>query len=447
MKKLVVLSLIAFAAACSSGDTSKDNGDTASGDSPWLNPNCSADCNGNLAGVTDGSCAEYNSNLYESGTITCTDECLADTSNCVEREAPKAQEFSVCTGGPGQGNCDDGLECASFDGTTSYCVRPCQGDDDTTTCGENKCVEFTNGGFCFQASAQRDTACLENLKWCADGQGDCQPTSYDYDLEQPTDYRCKVTCDMGAENTCANGESCLADPLGFGSVQETNPDCVDDSTCEPGYECVELNSGNQQCFKRNGLCGNPVGNCMMDISELAADTPSGEVQSWFQQTAQACIQENGECTVDDAVGHAYCDEITPAVEGGNAAFSMCVDLGMGLCVAFCDGNSGDLDCGEGFACQRPAQALLYLDVARDANEEYASCATDADCDAYQDEDPVPYTCIELTVGMTCSRALKQCVQNASVDPSTDDAGTDDAGTDDAGTDDAGTDGTDGTDAG
>ena len=442
MKKLVVLSLIAFAAACSSGDTSSDN-DVASGDSPWLNPNCSADCNGNLAGVTDGSCAEYNSNLYESGTITCTDECLADTTNCVEREAPKAQEFSVCTGGPGQGNCDEGLECASFDGTTSYCVRPCQGEDDTTTCGENKCVEFTSGGFCFQATAQRDTACLDNLKWCAEGQGECQPTAYDYDAQTGTDFRCKITCDMGMENTCGNGESCLSDPLGFGSVQETNPDCVDDSTCDPGYECVELNSGNKQCFKRNGLCGTPVGNCMMDISDLTADTPTGEVQSWFQQTAQACIQENGECTIEDAVGHAYCDEITPAVEGASAAFSMCVDLGAGLCVAFCDGNDGDLDCGEGYACERPAQTLLYLDVARDASDEYVTCtsASDTSCGeiAFEEGD-IPYSCIELTIGFTCARALKQCVQIASVDPGTDDAGTDDAGTDDAGTDDAGTDG-------
>jgi len=120
---------------------------------------------------------------------------------------------------------------------------------------------------------------------------------------------------------------------------------------------------------------------------------------------------------------------------------MCVDLGMGICIAFCEGNSGDLDCGEGFACERPAQALLYLDVARTASDEYASCATDDDCAEYQDEDPVPYTCIELTVGMTCSRALKQCVQNMTVDAGTDDGAGDDAGTDDAGTDDAGTDGT------
>ena len=71
--------------------------------------------------------------------------------------------------------------------------------------------------------------------------------------------------------------------------------------------------------------------------------------------------------------------------------------------------------GEGFACERPAQALLYLDVARTESNEYAACFTDADCDGYQDEDPVPYTCIELTVGPSCSRALKQCVQNMSVD--------------------------------
>ena len=440
-----MLSLIAFAAACSSGDTKTDT--NGNGDTPWLNSNCSEDCNGNLAGVTDGSCAEYNSNLYESGTITCTDACLADTSNCVEAPVPKAQEFSTCTGGPGPGNCDEGLECVSFDGTTSYCVRPCQGEDDTTTCGENTCIEFTSSGYCLQATAQRDTACLDNLKWCAEGAGECMPTGYDYDAQTGKDYRCKVRCDLGEENTCAGGESCLPDPVGFGEVQATAPDCVDDTTCDPGFSCTDLGGASNQCFRRYGLCGNPVANCMFDIADLTADTPSGEVQNWFTSTAQQCIGTDGERTVSDAVGHAYCNEITPADADANAAFSMCVDLqGVGLCIAFCEGTTGDLDCGEGYACERPAQALLYLDLAEDETsaDGYVACETDDDCSAVQDGDAVPYTCLELTSGKKCSRALKQCVQNASVDPSTDDTtDTTDDSTDDStdGTDDS-TDGTD-----
>jgi hypothetical protein len=122
---------------------------------------------------------------------------------------------------------------------------------------------------------------------------------------------------------------------------------------------------------------------------------------------------------------------------------MCVDLGMGICIAFCEGNSGDLDCGDGFACERPAQALLYLDVARDANDEYVTCASAEDTSCGEitiDEGDYPYACIELTIGFTCARALKQCVQNMTVDAGTDDGTGDDAGTDDAGTDGTGTDG-------
>ena len=211
----------------------------------------------------------------------------------------------------------------------------------------------------------------------------------------------------------------MVDPIGFGSVQETNPDCDDDSVCDPGFECIEIGMGTKQCFKRNGLCGNPVGNCMMDISELESGTPVGDVQSWFQEAAQACLQDNGACTVAGTVGHAYCAEIIPAVEDASPAFSMCVDLGMGLCIAFCDGSEGELDCGAGFACERPAQPLLYLDVARDANDMYVSCSglSDTSCGEIAiDEGDIPYSCSDLTIGFKCARALKQCVQNASMEP-------------------------------
>ena len=89
-----------------------------------------------------------------------------------------------------------------------------------------------------------------------------------------------------------------------------------------------------------------------------------------------------------------------------------VDLGgAGICFAFCEGNDGDLNCGAGAQCVRPEEPILYLDVARDAADEYVPCTAASDCEAYNTADDLPYECIELTIGNFCSRALKMCVSD------------------------------------
>ena len=404
MKKLaIVLSCLALTVACSGGEDTKDTDTNGNGEVPTIPDNCSSDCNGALVGVPNMLCTEYNSSLYESGYVICTNECTADISQCVEAAAPTAAEFQQCTG-TGQGNCSDNLECVTFDGQTSYCVTPCQGADDTTTCGANECVEFTSANYCLKKEAQRDAACIENLKTCVEGAGECTPTEYDYDNQVPSALRCKLTCDIAGDGSdCPTDETCLTDPLGFGSVQQDDAGnqvtCTDetaDSVCDAGFECVELSGGVQACFKRNGLCGTSVPSCL-----------SAEQSVWSE-----CAQDPANlCTPDN--GHAYCADMEDAADGTAGAFAMCVDMGgAGLCFSFCDGNDGDLHCGEGAQCVRPSEPVLYLDVARDDAGEYVGCTAASDCEAYNTADDLPYDCVELTIGNYCSRALKMCINDA-----------------------------------
>ena len=114
------------------------------------------------------------------------------------------------------------------------------------------------------------------------------------------------------------------------------------------------------------------------------------------------------CTPDN--GNAYCADTPDADDGTAGAVSYCIDLGgAGLCFAFCEGDDGDLNCGAGAQCVRPAEPILYLNVARDASDEYVACSTAADCEAYNDADDLPFDCVELTIGSYCSRALKMCI--------------------------------------
>lgn len=372
-------------------------------DTPTIPDNCSADCNGSLVGVPNMLCTEYNSSLYQSGYVICTEQCTADLSQCVEATGPSNSEFQLCSG-TGQGNCSAGLECVTFDGIASYCVTPCQSADDTTTCGSNECVEFTSANYCLKKEAQRDAACIENLKTCVDGAGECTPTGYDQDAGQGTDLRCKLTCDIAGDGSeCPADESCLTDPLGFGSVQQdeagnqvTCTDATAATVCDAGFECVELSGGVEACFKRNGLCGTSVPPCL-----------SAEQSEWAE-----CIGDDANlCAPDD--GHAYCANTPDADDGTAGAFAMCVDMGgAGLCFAFCEGTENDLNCGEGAQCVRPDEPIIYLDLALDTSGDYVSCSSAADCAAYNEADDLPFDCIELTIGSYCSRALKMCINDA-----------------------------------
>ena len=218
-------------------------------------------------------------------------------------------------------------------------------------------------------------------------------TSYDYGSSQAMEYRCKLDCDLAAPS-CPEAESCLPDPIGFGQVQDNNASCVDDTACEPGYTCTELSDGSQQCFKRNAICGTTADTCLASTVE--------EVTACTENDALRC---------DTLSGHTYCEEVVPADPAADAAFTSCADLGTGgVCLSFCETASGDLDCGAGASCVRPDEPIFYLDVARDAADDYAACVSVIDCLSYNDGDGADFDCIQLSMGGSfCARALKQCM--------------------------------------
>ena len=152
-----------------------------------------------------------------------------------------------------------------------------------------------------------------------------------------------------------------------------------------------------QCFKRNGLCGDSVPPC---LSSNPAD--------W---EACAAAPEN-QCSLGWTRVLPGPESVTSGVD---PAFSICVDTGgTGICLNFCETTTGvELDCGPGAVCERPAEVSLYLDVALTDSGEYAPCVTAEDCTIYNSPDDGAYACTALTIGNYCARPLKQCVSAAS----------------------------------
>lgn len=326
------------------------------------------------------------------GPLRCASDCAGfDTAGCYGTIA-----LGGACGEVTMGTCEEGLQCMGF-GSDSYCVESCEGEDDATTCGDGfECVEFLEDNYCLQRTAVRDDVCYENGRSCLEEAGECTPTEYDYDAQVASAYRCKVPCELAGDGSeCSGGEACLADPLGFGSIQNDSPDCESDSECAAGYACTALASGVSQCFKPNGICGNSVPPCL-----------SSDPAEW-----DACLADTGNhCSLE--AGHSYCADPVSAVEGVDPAFALCVDSGggTGLCFQFCERADGtELDCGAGAVCERPENIVLYLDVALDAGGNYAPCSTADDCLSYNTADDSPYACTALTIGNYCARPLKQCV--------------------------------------
>ncbi|MBT6433689.1 MAG: hypothetical protein HOK28_11390 [Deltaproteobacteria bacterium] len=330
------------------------------------------------------------------GPLRCASDCTGfDMAGCYGTIS-----LGGACGEPTMGTCDDSLECIGF-GADSYCVSSCDAAADVTTCADGfECVEFVDNNYCLQRTVSRDDTCYENGRSCLEEAVECLPTAYDYDAQVASAYRCKVPCDLGGDGSdCSASEACLADPLGFGSIQTGSPDCEDNTGCELGYECTELASGANKCFKPNGLCGDVVPPC---LSSNPAD--------WT-----GCLADSANhCSLED--GHSYCAEPTPLADGVDPAFALCVDAGggTGLCFQFCERPDGtELDCGAGAVCERPDDIVLYLDVALDAGGNYAPCSVEADCQPFNSADDSSYACVALTIGDYCARPLKQCVSVSS----------------------------------
>jgi len=390
--KKVLVSVVLAAALVGWGCNGDDNS-AKSG-------SCSSDCNGALAAAADLLCTQFDPTTYESGTVSCGSDCEVDTSECVELSTLGAQEFMQCSGAasgtPAQGTCDEGLHCMPFLGpTTGYCLKPCTTEGADPLCGDGVCYGLSAGNYCLKQESQRDQVCLENLSMCVEGAGDCRPNDYDSSAGGGTDYRCKIQCDggptIGTQNTCADGETCMQNPVGWYTPEGDLP-CNATSDCGEGFECVELSSG-KRCIKWEGWCGTPVGLCgTLGQSGLATCGRDADLL----------------CTPDG--GHAYClvaGTAGDATEGLDDANGYCyaIATNLGVCVGICDSTEGNLNCGDGFRCVSPSdgEAIFYR-TQQTAAGGTIPCTDDTACDT--DEG---FGCVNLTSGQVCSRPSRLCV--------------------------------------
>ena len=118
-------------------------------------------------------CTQFDPQNFESGIVTCGGDCMADTSGCVE--IPRDAQYEACTEAGlspfVQGSCEDNLYCLPLTtDTTGYCMLPCDGENDTTTCGDDVCYQNPAGWFCYKDDALRDEPCRDNLSICAEGE-------------------------------------------------------------------------------------------------------------------------------------------------------------------------------------------------------------------------------------------------------------------------------------
>ena len=412
-------------------------------------PTCPANCGGVLDGNPEFRCDLYNSRLYQAGTVSCgydapTNSCQVVVSACVE--IPDAALFKACEGA-GQGNCEDGLECAALSPTKSVCLIPCQ---DHTVCADvggvaGACVGTSQtGGHCFQKSAQLNESCgIETYSVCADGQGSCtaskvnlirDPSGSGFSDQESVDYRCKPVCDpTGADaqaTTCGGNQTCLAAPTGsimgvesktsIGSQADQNnsddfrtceKDATDTEQCSAGYECTALQFGGGE---------------------------SGDFCTLFEHW---CGESAGFCEAFDRVGMTTCAQQTPC----NVApeYNMCAVIGATdtpanttcwgnfqidggdlypMCVASCEDSeiknaAGDdlklLDCGTGYSCKTPAAdkelGHTHQSAIDEAFAEDATCTEDTECNTEKG-----FACISAGQGepKSCNRPIKTCVATA-----------------------------------
>lgn len=352
-----------------------------------------------LGETTTMACTAFAVDNFESGTVHCGTDCMADTSGCVE--IPRNAQYEACTDAGlspfVQGSCEDELYCLPLTtDTTGYCMLPCEGELDTQTCGDDRCHENPAGWFCYQDDALRDEPCRDNLRLCAEGEGECIDRTWDQAAGIHIDPRCTIACDgiyIGQAGTCPEGESCFTNSGGYADVAGDASGqpmvCEDDPECPYGFDCLLFSNGDKYCAKMHGWCGEPTPIC-------------GTIDNydWYNCLFDPAMQ----CSLAD--GHKHCAvsdaEQTPAT-------TQCVDVGMGygLCLAFCDGpDETELDCGAGYECVIPGEAQwAYMWTLEDPQ---VPCDPASDGIASTSVCGLDYQCMSFTIGAFCGRPVKHC---------------------------------------
>ncbi|MBT6488321.1 MAG: IPT/TIG domain-containing protein [Deltaproteobacteria bacterium] len=344
-------------------------------------------------------CTAFDPQNFESGIVTCGNDCMADTTGCVE--IPRDAQYEACTEAGlspfVQGSCEADLYCLPLTtDTTGFCMLPCDGAGDTQTCGEDVCYENPAGWFCYRDDALRDEPCRDNLNMCAPGEGECIDRVWDQATSTHIDPRCTITCDsvdIGQQGTCPDEETCFTNTGGYADVAGDTTGqplaCEEETDCPVGFDCLQFSNGDNYCARMQGWCGDAVPVC-------------GAIDNydWYNCLYDADMQ----CSLSE--GHDYC-----AVQGatGAEATPQCIDVGLssGVCLAFCEGpDEEDLDCGTGYECVVPGEGQWAYMWRLEEPNVYCDPATDGIASTSVCGDT--YQCMTFTMGSLCGRPLKHC---------------------------------------
>lgn len=315
-----------------------------------------------------GGCAAGQTCDGDTGSPTCG-VCACDTT--CGGGCPANQTCNSDTGSPGCGFCQPpecGTGCPTgfvCDPNTGFCVcdatcgggscpagRTCDGDANSTTCGQCLC-DTTCGGSC------------------------------------PTGQTCDSDTGSG---TCG---LCRADPTCGGAC---NPSCdtlTTQGACTANVECrwaSWLNAGAGACTPIACSTCNPlVGLCLVDDTCCGACGPT-----------EACNASTGECECDTNCGFACAPGLTC---DGSTASTTC-----GLCL--CDTTCGGTPCPQGQVCDDNGACDGFVDESSCNGASAAGCSWDPATSACLSfacgRCVIDPTCGGCDVGETCNPVTGLC---------------------------------------
>ena len=324
----------------------------------------SESCDTNNLGIVGNKCIDY-SLSFSSGTISCTSECILDTSNCVK--APTCGNSKIDSGELCDGtkflNITDlkcstysssfisgNLKCTGCQISTVDCelnTPPECGDGKINQAGEecdsatlgfiNKCTQYTNfigGTLKCNNDCKLDTSGCSKVPTCGNNElnpGESCDASIFGQIKSCTDYsasfssgtlKCTSTCqlDTGSctekTNKCGNtvidiGETC--DGSNFGPLTGT---CID-------YKASQFTGGNLKCTSckvDTSQCQGTIGTCgdgLVNIGEACDGTVFGGIDSCTDyvdfaggtlKCTSACQLDTGSCTSKQKCGNSFIDK-------------------------------------------------------------------------------------------------------------------------------------------
>ena len=347
---------------------------------------------------------------YYTGTLSCTDQCTYDESNCTNCGNGTKDEGEMCDGQDlDQKNCTD----LDYDGGVLACNADCTfNGDDCYACGNNV--------------IEHDEECDREQF----GLKDCKTEGHD-----GGDLICTNNCviddsqcyDCGGVDPCENqlcsghGRCRVANCIPYcecdaGYTPGVDLSCLEEGTCgEVGEDCTQ----NEDCCLGSCVLGYCTGPCVTDSDCVNNGTDGrdmccvwGETVNWCQKTAAAgvsCGDHTGTC------GTSCAATLNSACADGHICMGYAEDDPNAVCGnqcttdADCDvcGAPGDFECmpivsGETFCapaadpcdssadCADPRVCGIAYNAAGDGFEGRCFAYGSADSGAVCDYDPHPW---------------------------------------------------------